>query len=510
MALAVRRISETRSRMGEIKSELADQEKVVSSIREDLVNADATASAKDPEAQKFYLETQKLQGMRDQARVELETLRLDLALEEHGSSALNARAERVDEQNEKHAAAMGKLLDGSGESGISFKELDAEQVAEFVSHDKDGNRQFRINAFAVPKDREEAAKVSAVYRGDSGDGEELVQTDIGMRPVERLKYYGSVKSLAQSFTYMGAGKLEIPIGDQTSTLAVTSGTSSSMVDESYANFNAGERDYNVERKVTFSDYELLVWTKWTDRALRYTQFRNPDRFIRMLETAIDREENRMMSASNIDGSGANRTGVSGVRFMATPTALANNNAITVNEIVKLFFSVDPAYRWGTEDGVMMIEDFATDVVSDPQGPSLAWMAHDSVVESLVAAAANQTAQSDSFQPWYLQWGPETEYRLRLFGLPVYVNNDFGELKSSAASIAVGQRMPVLAFGRWGYMARRNCDYYLREFTNDSNVKMGALQKFGNAAVALSAFDFNCLSVGPTAGKTEAVQALYHK
>ena len=519
MAISAKQVRETRSRLSDIHAELKEQDKVVAGLREEIQNASDTKVADDPKVKQFLTEARQLELDHSKARVEMESLRVHLALDEHGSDALNDSFEVAEELRTKHDEAVKQMLQGSGEQGPGLGLLDKELRDEFVSEGKGGVRQFRLNPVPVPESIDEFKKMHAVgarhgigrlhsmYRGDSGDGADLVQTDLAMNPIERTKFYGNLKGMVQNFTYMGSGKIHVPIGDQTSTLATSSGTGGSMIDEAYGNFAAAKKDYNLERKVQFGDYELLVWTAWTDRALRFTEFKTPARFLRLLETAIKREENRLMVESTTDGSLLTRTNVPGVRSMVPSVPLADNNDVTMAEINKLFFTLDPSYVWGTEDEVMRVEDFDTNVVNDPMTNTLGWMMHYSVVQKLVERASTQA--DNYFKPWFLQWGRETGFRLMLYGLPVYVNNAMGELQGTAGSIAQASRKPVIAFGRWGYLARRNCDYYLREFTGDSGVKMDWI-KLGNAAIALSAFDFNALSVGPTAGKTEAIAALAHK
>ena len=434
-----------------------------------------------------------MQEKRDTLDDTLRDLQLKKVFQELGSEKVEAVADETVRVSNEHEVASQKLYAGYLQNGkVDLGVLSEKEKESFVE-----KGAFRLR----PK---------MAWRSDTGDGETVVETEIYRRAVERLKLYGPCWELFQKFSWPGHD-FEVAIGDQTSTLAGTPGSGGNMIDEAYANFNATEVTYNVERKVHFRDRELLAWVVWTMRSSRRTKLPGAGRHMRLLETAMARRVNALLTNSTADGSSEARTSVVGLKTSIPHTLLAANNAIAVDDLIANFSEVEVAYIKMSEDDITMLDSqIASEQVGMPTGTrvdSTAWMMNYDVLTAINTLAAKQ--EQNNALPWFMDYSsnPVDPFtRLRLFGFPVYLNNDLGGLEQTPGT-GTNLMNLVSVFGRFGYMAVADIDMFLEQYGPESGAATFGTQKLSSVGVSCKAFDCNVLSVGPTAGKTEALHGL---
>ena len=376
---------------------------------------------------------------------------------------------------------------------VDFGVLSEEERAKFVTEDG-----FRV-------------RPTLEWRSDSGDGADVVQTTIARTAVERLKFYGPCEYLFQKFRWDTPGDFKVALGDQTGLMATESGTGGNAQDESFANFANAELTYNLSGSALFRPRNLIAFTRWTTLSNMRTALPGRGGHMRILESGMARKVNNLLTTSTANGASETRTNAVGLKSAVPYELLSSNNLFGVADILKLPKHVNRAYRTGSEDDVMRIDpEVYRNQVGMNQGmppSSLGWMTSDSLYWHIVELAAVQ-AENNKL-PWYMQFDSmddDPNTRLRLFGSPVYVNDDLGGLESTPGTGTNLLNM-ILIYGRFGYMAMANLDMFIREYGPESGAATWGTYKFNHVGVTCKTWDSNALAVGAVSGQTEALYAL---
>ena len=457
-----------------------------------------TYDADSPENKDLIRRRAKMNEQRTHLDDVVRDLRFAESVQNLGTDKANEVVEEASQVRAEHDAAAKKL----------FEEFSAKQKVDFdVLSQEERDKFVKPEGFCIYPEM--------AWRSDTGDGATVVETEINRRAVERLALYGPCYELFQKFS-VDQSDFEVAVGDQTGTKAAEPGAANAMVDETYANFANAEVTYNIDRKVKFTDMELIAWTRWTARSARRTFIPGPGGHMRLLETAMARKVNDLLTNSSADGSSTARTQVVGLATAVSQyKQLANESTVAVGEIVDLHYAVPRPYRTMSEDDMTIVDrDVASEQVGTPMGTrpdTLRWMMGDDGLAALVRSAATQVQNNNL--PWFLMLGngdgDDPTQRISLFGAPVSVNGDFTALPATDSGGSNFGPLAV-AFGRFGYMAVREIDMFLQEYGAGSGAATFGTYKMSNVAVTCKAFDCNVLSVGPNAGKTEAIQGLYQK
>lgn len=242
--------------------------------------------------------------------------------------------------------------------------------------------------------RQPEIDVRALSYGTTTAGGNLVANEMMSSFREAVKWYGSVRSVATVLTPSTGAPLPVPVGDDTANTGEIVGEGSAVTTTADPVFNQTVlRPFKYSSKAVIVSIELLQ-----DSAINLAQYLG-----QALGTRIGRIQNLHYSV------GAGTTLPFGV---ATQAALgktaAATNAITFDEIIDLYHSVDVGYRGRPGAGFMMNDSTAATLrkVKDSQNRYLWEM-------SLVAG------QPD-----------------RIFGKPVYINNDLDAATATAKRVVL--------------------------------------------------------------------------
>lgn len=202
----------------------------------------------------------------------------------------------------------------------------------------------------ITEEMREAAKASGVslngaqfdtralqVANTSGGGYSVPNEKMG--PLyEFMKWYGSVRSLAQVITTESGASMPIPTVTDTANSASTTTESSTISSSTDPTFG----------QATLSSYKYVSpIVKVSIELLRDASFDLPAFLSRMLGTRLGRKQQADFTSA--DGSSK----VQGVVYGATATTAAATNAYTMDEVMGLTYAVDRAYRDGA---VLMAHD----------------------------------------------------------------------------------------------------------------------------------------------------------
>ncbi len=488
-------VAELTGRFEAVNSRLVEMKKnyraEVDNLAE-LTKQGKNADADSPENKRLIEWRKAMTEDRHELNDVLRELQFAKATADLGSEKTESIANETESVYREHAEAAKKVYANYDEKGtISFKDLTAEEEKKFVTEDG-----FRL-------------RPQMAWQSDSGDGATVVETGIQPRAIERLLAYGACYALFQKFN-LPMKDFRVPIGDQTGTKAGFPGASNSMKDETYPNFANTEVTYNVAHQAWFTDLENIMFTRWTARSERRTVVPGSAGHMRLLETGMARRVNDLLTNSTADGSSEARTQVVGLKSAVPYTLLTSNAAYSSEEINAHYYKPNRAYRTGSEDDIMLVDaevgDYRVQGQMGTRVDSLAWMMSDSCLSAITALAVTQS--ENNALPWWMtfeQEGDNPSRRLWLFGSPVYVNNDLGDLQGSAGSGSNLDEM-VSVFGRFGYMAVREIDMFLQQYGPGDGAATYGTYKFSRVGVTCKAWDCNALSVGTVPGKCEALHA----
>lgn len=252
------------------------------------------------------------------------------------------RAERNEEESRAISASMGRKVreNGAPERGdVEKRKLAAKawalsgRGAGYVTDEMRAAAEYAgINLNGADFDTRALQVATNTSGGHSVPNE-------SMGPLyEYMKWYGSVRSLAQVITTTSGASLPIPtVTDTANSASITteSSTISSSTDPTFG-------------QATLSSYKYVSpIVKVSIELLRDASFDVPGFLSRMLGTRLGRAQQAAFTTA--DGSSKPQ----GVVYGATATTAAATNAYTMDEVIGLTYAVDKAYRDGA---VLMAHD----------------------------------------------------------------------------------------------------------------------------------------------------------
>lgn len=254
-----------------------------------------------------------------------------------------------------------------------------------------------------------ANEVSATYGGY------LVPITVWTELERRMKAFGGMMQACRVINTRDGGTLYWPTNDDTSaTGAWVSEPRSQALTVEDSTFN----------RVTYNAYTWATTVKFTFEML---QDENVDLLMEQLIEMVSERGGRALNAAFTTGSGTGRpTGL--LTSTSAGKTAASATAITKAEIIDLIHSVDPAYRTGASVGFMM---------------------HDSV---LAYVRKLDVGSSDTIPLW--QSSMQAGVPERLFGYPVYINQDMDN--------TVAATKKTMVFGDFS-------KYIIREVARPSNL-----------------------------------------
>ena len=210
------------------------------------------------------------------------------------------------------------------------------------------------------------------------------------------EFTGEVERLAKKLNTAGGGLLDYPTLNDTATDAnlVSEASAVTVQDMTFGNKQLSAYNYSSLVKVS---QQLLQ-----DSAFDLNAF---------LVEAMGERIARATNAAFTTGTGSSQPqGI--VTGSAAGKTAASATAITADEILDLIYSIDPSYR---------------------NKPGFGLMAHDNVIAAIRALGLGSANDFPVFIPSMTAGEPD-----RIFGVPVYVNNDM------ASSIATGAKTLLAA------------------------------------------------------------------
>jgi HK97 family phage major capsid protein len=210
------------------------------------------------------------------------------------------------------------------------------------------------------------------------------------------EFTGEVERLAKKLNTAGGGLLDYPTLNDTATDAnlVSEASAVTVQDMTFGNKQLSAYNYSSLVKVS---QQLLQ-----DSAFDLNAF---------LVEAMGERIARATNAAFTTGTGSSQPqGI--ITGSAAGKTAASATAITADEILDLIYSIDPSYR---------------------NKPGFALMAHDNVIAAIRALGLGSANDFPVFIPSMTAGEPD-----RIFGVPVYVNNDM------ASSIATGAKTLLAA------------------------------------------------------------------
>ena len=230
----------------------------------------------------------------------------------------------------------------------------------------------------------------------------LVPVSFSNQLENMMKYYSSMRAYCQIYADTIGGTLNYPTGDDTSVTGNVNTAANQAADRTVSDLTFGN--------VTLGDWIIDSGIIKVNQALlndeRVGLLQNV--LLENLSNRIGRRENTMLT----NGTGTNQSYGLTVASTATGITTTGATAITKNELTRLIYSVDRAYR---------------------VGPKVGWMMHDSILGYLRTLDFTSSQYTNIFVQGNLITGEPD----RLLGYPVFVNNDL-----PAATGATG--LPVTA------------------------------------------------------------------
>lgn len=283
--------------------------------------------------------------------------------------------------------------------------------------------------------REAEFDVRALSVGTTTAGGNSVPNEMMRAFLEIQKWYGRVENLATVINTDTGATLPWPTVDDTSNTGrlLTEGTgATTTTDPSFGVVNLTA--YKMSSDAVILSEELLQ-----DSSINLSAY---------LGAALGTRVGRIKNTYFTTGSGSSQPGGVQVKASLGKTASATN-AITLDEVIDLYHSVDIAYR---------------------NSPSAAFMVHDSV-------AAYVRKLKDSQNQYLWQMAVQAGQPDRLFGVPVVINND------QDSSFATNKRLVLFGdFSKYvirvagGVAIRRSDDVY---FLNHQSVFEASQRVDGN-------------------------------
>ena len=198
---------------------------------------------KSPEFRQMGMLREQLDAVRGLRSDILAKMEMNQKLRALGTTKANAIAQEDKERRIKHTDASRKLFNNwMSTEKVSFNALSAEERDEFVTGD----------GFPL--------RPESVYRSDSGDGADLVETEINRRAIERMKLTGPCYELFQKFR-VSQSDFEVGMADNTDAQSGFPGASNSMIDETYPAWATAEI-----HGISLTKPGLVIWRTLFGRA----------------------------------------------------------------------------------------------------------------------------------------------------------------------------------------------------------------------------------------------------
>jgi len=277
--------------------------------------------------------------------------------------------------------------------------------------------------------------VRALSVGTTTAGGNAVADEMMRSYMEILKWYGRVESVATVVNTTTGATLPWPTVDDTSNTGrlLTEGTgATTTTDPSVGVINLASYKFSSDAVIVSME------------ALQDVSFNLAAYLGSALATRIGRIKNTYFTT----GTGTSQPGGVQVKASLGKTAAATN-AITLDEVIDLFHSVDIAYR---------------------SAPSAAFMMNDAV-----AAYARKLKDSNNQYLW--QMAVQAGQPDRLFGVPVIINNDCDSAFSTNKRLVLfGDFSKYVVRNAGALQVGRSDDLY---FLNHQSVFLGVQRSDGN-------------------------------
>jgi HK97 family phage major capsid protein len=270
----------------------------------------------------------------------------------------------------------------SGASSFGFNLFNDAKHKELVSE----LRHKKINP-------NEKRALSAITQNKGGA---LVPSSMLSTLEVNMLYYGGMLQTAETITTDSGAELALPSANDTSnagSLISENAVQGSTTEPSFSFLRLGAHEYT-------SGIVLVPRSLIEDAAVDVSSF---------LGNALAERLGRILNTHCTTGDGANKP--SGIVDAATagPAVTASASAITYDELIDHFYSVDKAYR---------------------DSPGVGWMMRDSTVGAI-------RKLKDSANQYIWKAGANAENVDTILNKPVYTNNDIAAIAANARTVLFG-------------------------------------------------------------------------
>lgn len=320
------------------------------------------------------------------------------------SRSLNAEERSKFEAIEADARAMKQeieIIERNAEMKKELASIEGEaRAAAPKANAKDAFSKYLRHGFSALTAEERSLVnkrgTSTQIAGTDSLGGYLVPQEFSNELDMATEFTGEVERLAKKLNTAGGGLLDYPTLNDTATDAnlVSEAASVTVQDMTFGNKQLSAYNYSSLVRVS---QQLLQ-----DSAFDLNSF---------LVEAMGERIARATNAAFTTGTGSSQPqGI--ITGAAAGKTAASATAITADEILDLIYSIDPSYR---------------------NKPGFGLMAHDNVISAIRALGLGSANDFPIFIPSMSANEPD-----RIFGVPVYVNNDM------ASSIATGAKTMLAA------------------------------------------------------------------
>ena len=286
--------------------------------------------------------------------------------------------------------------------------LTSEEQAEYLGETEHGD---------IPGGGGMSFTIRAATAGDAATGQELVPETVRPSVLDALSYYGGISRMAQQFRTSTGNEFRVPQHDESTVVGeVLSAQNSSVTAEDLANFGV----VTFTSKTMSSKPIVITREMLQDSIIDIGSFAER-RAVRRMGRGWDKEFTTGSTSKSLVGV------VTASKLGATAAAVA---ALTYDEIHDLPYSIDRAYREGSEsgEGGLMAES----------GGRVGWLISDSL-EQLVT----KLKDGDNRPIWV----PSMRE-----GAPNMLHGYPYEVSGSMDAVATG-KIPIL-FGNFAYFGIR--------------------------------------------------------
>lgn len=340
---------------------------------------------------------------------------------------ITAREDRIRDlqESEEFIAHVPVPEMSQHEAEKSFTSIrDPEERAEIMS--KAMNKQFRNMAHRAAPHEVPRQQLTALERdaltyearaaqqsvGTSGAGGVLVPTEWQASVIRQMKAYGGMRRVARILPTSRGGNLNLPVSDDT-------GNTATIIGEA----TTGGTTHVPFALVTLEDVKYKSGPIKLSLEVLQDSIIDIDGYVR---SAIAERFGRATENHFAARSSTETTGPHGIINYSTGAATAvgtTASPLSVDDLIGLYHSVDPAYR---------------------ALPSCAWMFSDAFLEELT-----KTKGTDNHYLWRpdLQRGPG----MTLFGKPIVINQDIPNWVAGGTSTYP----KAVFFGAWNHYVIRD-------------------------------------------------------